>query len=653
MALPGIKTFVREHFVARLFLVLTALIVVISLVFTGYFYRSQKSALTDRTMSKGELLASLLAQSVRLGVFAEDPRSVATPVADIFRHGDIHSVDLYTATGRHLVSRRRDGTVSLDSRERADVVPELLKGSTDALHFDEKGNFVFWKQIVIEPLTPMDDVMYFGSRPQEEKPQLIGFVRIVIDGHSFYHSLESLLVASILIAVASLVLGTVIAYFIAAKVTRPLDRLARGVATFGRGDRFDRVEVTSADEFGRLAAAFNRMVDSLETRQSEKEELEMQLRQAQKMEAVGRLAGGIAHDFNNILTAILGFGSMLRAMINEGDQKRVYVDQIVKAGERATTLTQRLLAFSRKQMVSPTSIDLNRAVIGIRVMLERLIKENIRLNISLCNEPALVVADAGQLDQILINLVTNACDAMPAGGGLTISTGVETLDEHDARLHDLGKSGRYAVLTVADTGIGMSDEVRERIFEPFYTSKGLGKGTGLGLFTVYGIVRTHGGNVEVDSEYGRGTTFRIYLPLAEPSLVEVPVAVERPSRGNAETILVAEDDEAVMDYLCRILVESGYRVIAAKDGEEAIEKFNSAPDCISLALLDVIMPGKNGNEVCAVIAGARPDIKVIYLSGYTHEVFDGGRGFDHGEILLSKPVRPDELLGKVRELLAA
>jgi hypothetical protein len=322
------------------------------------------------------------------------------------------------------------------------------------------------------------------------------------------------------------------------------------------------------------------------------------------------------------------------------------------AGERATTLIKRLMLFSRKQMVSPTTIDLNKAVTGIRVMLERLIKENIRLDISLCAEPSLVVADAGQLDQVLINLVTNACDAMPDGGVLTISTGVETVDEHHARLHDLGKCGRYAVLTVVDTGIGMADEVRERIFEPFYTSKGLGTGTGLGLFTVYGVVRAHGGNVEVHSEPGRGTTFRIYLPLAEHPTSEVPAVVELPARGNAETILVAEDDEAVMDYLCSLLERNGYRVIAAKDGEDAIVKFNSAPDRIRLALLDVIMPGRNGSEVCAEIVGMRPDVKVIYLSGYTHEVFEDGRGFENGEVLLAKPVRPEELLGKVRELLA-
>jgi len=380
--------------------------------------------------------------------------------------------------------------------------------------------------------------------------------------------------------------------------------------------------------------------------------LELQLMQSQKMEAVGQLAGGVAHDFNNLLTAIIGYGHMLVAGLGEDESRRQLAEGIISAGEKGAAITQGLLAFSRKEITEPRPVGLNALITTMHRLLSRFIGEDIEFRLSLAAGELTVTADIVQLEQILMNLATNARDAMPRGGTLTIETRSLSMDETFTAMHGFGSPGDFAVIIVSDTGTGMDDAVRRRIFEPFFTTKETGKGTGLGLAIVYGVVRQHKGHINVYSEVGKGTTFRIYLPMADTLDAVGRNASDSVPVGGSETILVAEDNPQLQEVFRLTLEAWGYRVITARDGADAVEKFKKERDRIQLLLLDVIMPVKSGREAYEEIRELKPDIRVLFLSGYSADIIQQ-RGITEGECsYLSKPVSPHTLLRKIRSVLA-
>jgi signal transduction histidine kinase/CheY-like chemotaxis protein len=384
---------------------------------------------------------------------------------------------------------------------------------------------------------------------------------------------------------------------------------------------------------------------------TEQKKLEEQLRQSQKMEAIGTLAGGIAHDFNNILTAIVGYGNLLRMKRGSDALTDEYAGHILTLSDKAAGLTRGLLAFSRKQVLNAVNVDLNDIVSGVGKLLSRVIGEDIELKASHEGARLTVAADPSQIELVILNLVTNARDAMPRGGILTIATRLIELDERFIRAHGYGAAGRYALLTVEDTGTGMDERTRERVFEPFFTTKAVGKGTGLGLSMAYGIVKQHNGFINVYSEPGRGTTFRIYLPISDAGLAVAGPREAAPVRGGSETILLAEDEEEVRVIARTFLEEFGYRVIAAVDGEDAVERFMEMKDEIRLVVLDLVMPKKGGREALAEMRKIRPDVKAVFVSGYASEI-SGARGKERqGAEFISKPVAPTDLLRKIREVL--
>jgi PAS domain S-box-containing protein len=383
---------------------------------------------------------------------------------------------------------------------------------------------------------------------------------------------------------------------------------------------------------------------------SEKKNLEAQLFQAQKMEAVGLLAGGVAHDFNNILTVIVGYGSLLLKKTEIDSAARGYVEQVLAAAERAANLTRNLLAFSRKQIINPKPVRLSEVVKHLEKILARVIGEDIELRVFHAPREASVMTDAGQIDQVLMNLATNARDAMPDGGMLIIETDLVEFDEDYVRRHVFAKPGKYMLISVTDTGNGMDATTKGKIFEPFYTTKDIGKGTGLGLAMVYGIIKQHNGYINVYSEPGKGTTFKIYLPVVEQEAEKLVTAVLPPVTGGTETILLAEDAVMVRDLAKKILEEYGYHVIIAEDGSAAVETYKAHPE-IALLILDVIMPGKNGKEVYLEVRNLRPDIKVLFMSGYTANIIHKKGILDSGTEFISKPFSPNAFLRKVREVL--
>jgi len=387
---------------------------------------------------------------------------------------------------------------------------------------------------------------------------------------------------------------------------------------------------------------------------TERKRLEEQLRQSQKMEAVGQLAGGVAHDFNNLLTVIKGYSRLVLDDSRSGGKVRAHVEQIDAAAERAVSLTRHLLAFSRKQVLQPKVIDLNVLMVNLDKMLRRLIGEDIVVETVAAPGLGSVKADPGQIEQVIMNLVVNARDAMPKGGKLTLETANVDLDADYAGDHDGVHPGRYVMLAVSDTGVGIAPEVQSRIFEPFFTTKELGRGTGLGLSTAYGIVKQSGGHIWVYSEPGEGTTFKIYFARVDLPAEIIPQAARpaAPIRG-AETILLVEDDEQVRNLTHSVLTTTGYSVIVAENGQAVAKICEQYPDPVHLLLTDVVMPGMSGAEVAKRVSARWPNAKVLYMSGYTENSIVHHGVLDEGTFFLPKPFTPSALTNKVREVLDA
>ncbi|UCG77280.1 MAG: PAS domain S-box protein [Nitrospirota bacterium] len=400
-----------------------------------------------------------------------------------------------------------------------------------------------------------------------------------------------------------------------------------------------------------MAGVFRDITASKEA-EEERLKLEAQLRHSQRLEAVGKLAGGVAHDFNNILTAIIGYGNVMLMKMEMNDPQRSYLENILSAAEKAATLTHALLAYSRKQVLQPQPTDLNRIIQDMERLLRRLIGEDVKMEMKLSGEKLVVVADTGQIEQVLMNLVMNSRDSMPDGGDITVSTRHVKITNNDILQLGFGKIGEYAVLTVNDNGTGMDELTRGKIFEPFFTTKEVGKGTGLGLSMVYGIVKQHNGYLKVDSVLGEGTTFDIYIPLSSADIDEKSTVDKDKVTGGSETILVGEDNETVSNFIREVLEEFGYKVLLAQNGNEVIELYTKNGNDIDLLLLDVVMPVKSGKAAFDEIKMVNSDAKAIFMSGYTADLIQL-KGVDDSNIdFIYKPLTPVELLEKIREVMA-
>jgi len=411
-------------------------------------------------------------------------------------------------------------------------------------------------------------------------------------------------------------------------------------------------------KLARLVPAIERELRESSERQARRKaeetlrKTEVQLLHAQKLDAVGRLASGVAHDLNNILSVVLSYTGLLLSDLKPDDPMRADIDEIRKAGMRAADLTRQLLAFSRQQVLQPKVLDLNQVLVGMEKMISRLLGADVEVTMLTSSRLGKIIGDPGQIEQVVTNLVVNARDAMPGGGMLTLETKNVDLDDDYARQHYGVTPGPYVLFAITDTGIGMDRELQTRIFEPFFTTKEGGKGTGLGLSTVFGIVEQSGGHIWVYSEVGKGTTFRVYFPRTDAAVLDQPHSEPPPSSGRGtETILLVEDDDAVRTVACGILRRNGYRVLEASNGGEALLVCEQHGAKIHLLLTDVVLPRMSGRQLVERLAPLRPEMKVLFMSGYTDEAILQHGILESGVAFIQKPLTPEALTRKIREVL--
>lgn len=417
-----------------------------------------------------------------------------------------------------------------------------------------------------------------------------------------------------------------------------------------------RLETAVQERTAELVDTVKQLKQEIAERQqaeAERQRLQGQLLQAQKMESIGRLAGGVAHDFNNILTAILSYAELSLMKLAEDHPVRSHLVSIQAASEKAATLTHQLLAFSRRQVLEMKAVDLNKVLEGMANMLSRMIGEDVLLEMRTEAMISTIRADRGQIEQVLMNLAVNARDAMTSGGRLLIGTEDVDLDDTLLRTQETVTFDKYVMLSVSDTGAGMTAEVRDRIFEPFFTTKELGRGTGLGLATVYGIVKQHSGNIIVDSEPGKGTTFKVYFPIAGERRQELDKDHDLIGAmpAGTEVVLVVEDDPSVRELVRQVLTPLGYKVLATAGGHDALRTSDAYDGPVDLLLTDVVMPGMNGKQLAEVLRMKRPGIKVLFMSGYAHNALLSQGMLEPGVAMIHKPFRTAALARQVRQVM--
>jgi len=655
----------RESFGAKTFYLFTLFIIAISIIFIGFFINHQNSALKNSLIHDGKQLAGFFSYTSKLAVFAENRDLLEDMVEGIMQNKEVILVQAFNSSGKELIARQRQDKAIIEKPDKMDsarLTKEIgmLRSSVSPLYSESDNEIEFLAPVILKEHLIAEETLLSGENSSRGKDNFIGFVRIVFTKEPLRKSLSAVLFKNILILVSFIIFSSFIIYFLVRqKITKPLNRLAESAQALGEGDFSGKVPVYSSDEIGRLAKTFNDMAESLERRESEKQhllterrKLEEQLRHAQKMEAIGQLAGGVAHDFNNILTAVMGYGQLLQMQLKEDDPLKRNVDQILNVAQRGAEVTRSLLAFSRKQAIDLKPVNVNKIIETSVKLLPGLIGERIKLKTMLADESLTILADSFQIEQVIMNLASNARDVMPDGGALAIATEKMEMDGEFIRAHGYGNPGAYFLLSFTDTGPGMDEETKSKIFDPFFTTKKVGEGTGLGLAIAYGIVKQHNGYITVDSEKGKGTTFRIYFPLTliKEKAVDEAAEVSAPA-GGKETILIAEDEATVREPLKAMLEMFGYDVIETVDGEDAVKKFKENKDRINLLLFDVIMPKMNGKEAYEEIKLITPEIKAIFTSGYTADTFQTKEILEKGLTFVSKPVSPNNLLRKIREAL--
>ncbi len=647
-ALQFFGGFFRRSLAARLSLLAFLSIALVCAAFSAMAYRDVTNALRTDITSNGRRLTTVLARMVTKGVFAQNRDEIGKSVACFARVKGLLSVAVCNLKGRTLFTT--GGVPIFTDLRRMQL--RFKDRPNPSGYFDTEGNrLVFYAPVMLDIYHGPKAALVTGSRPL--RSGAIGFVQMVFDEKTLLAAYAPLVASIIPMGLGLLLVVTLATYPLWRQITTPLKKLTREVESVGQGVNAATMPVMSTDEVGRLTAAFNSMREALKTAERERGRLTKELQQSQKLEAIGLLAGGIAHDFNNILTGILSHAGILKS-ISTTDEMERHIDGIYACATTATAVTRNLLTFGRSLPMRMEVVDLNEIVREAEILFASLIDRSIAIRSHLSEGPMAVMADPAQIKQIFLNLALNARDAMPNGGRLNISTAATELNNLELDNRVFGVRGRYAVIIVADSGIGMPQEIKNKIFDPFFTTKDIGMGTGLGLSIAYGIVKSHNGYIDVLSEPGIGTTFKIYLPLVKGGLpkgkaTKKPVVARSP-RG--DRILLVEDDPLLREVTADTLRREGYEVLEASNGEEAIARLEANGD-VHLVLCDVVMTKKNGREVYEWTRSKKRDVHFLFTTGYSADIFRDGVFPEDAVTFVSKPYTSDLLLMKLGEVLSA
>lgn len=775
MIFNSLKKIFFEHFAAKVFIIFTVLLIVISLAFTVFFVRQQGQYMEDALLKNGDLLSTLLAYSTRLGVFSEDQDFLKDPVDGVIQQEDVLKVSLFNQYGVLLIERLRSGEeifLKSENEETAELkwIMDNITATGKPFIKDNDELLEFWSPIFSASGYTTEDSLFFGREASDTKEQIIGFARISVDKRPLFKKINTLLINSILIALTVLVIGSVFLYFLIKRITGPLNRLTEGVITIGRGEAVERLPEETSDEIGKLAVAFNDMSESLINREAalkeseekyrrlfelesdaifliedvtgkilevnltatgmygytrdeflninerdlfavhendtqpyigggismpvyhhrkkdstvfpvetsvtrlswhgkdvrisavrditerihaeeERAKLEDKLRTAQKMEAIGTLAGGIAHDFNNVLGIIVVNTELAMYDIPEGVQIHENLDEIMKACLRARDMVRQILAFSRKDEARTKPIMMT-PLVKESVKLFRLSKnDNIDMVQDIRSETDIVMADPTQIHQVIMNLYSNAAYVLKETGG-TITVTLDNIELNEAKMSEYPtlKPGKYIKLSVQDTGQGMQPDILERIFDPYFTTKKFGEGSGMGLAITHGIVKSHAGAITVESEPGKGTVFHVLFPLIEAD-IRIEEEYDMLCPTGTERILFIDDEKPIADAMKLMLSRLGYDVTAETDGVEALKLFRENNEPFDLMITDLVMPHMTGLELSEEVVKIRPDMPIILCTGYS-EMIDDERITEAGiRYRTTKPLVMSEMANIIREAL--
>lgn len=646
----------HENFGIKIFTAFTVFMFIISSAFTVFFIYHQSKSLTDNLIKNGKLLSRTLAYDIRLGVFSENEKLLNNAVGGIFQQEEVLEVSVFNLEKKILKNQNKPGKwdqekVIFEDINSSNNVFEKLKTYRSSFYIDNKSNIDFWSPVIVSSSYLNEEALFFQENQFQGQNRIIGFICITIDKIILNKRLNALLAKSISIGIIFLIIGSAFIYILARRIVKPLNRLTKSVNMLGESGVVKKVPVETEDEIGKLAMAFNNMSESLKKREEEKYVLEEHLRYTQKMEAIGTLAGGVAHDFNNILAAIMGYTELALLESLNGDSLKSYLDEILKASNRAKDLTKQILIFSRQTKPKQKPIKIELIVKEVLKMMRASLPTTIEIRQNIKTGLAPILSDSTEIHRVLMNLCTNAAHAMQKNGGvLEVCLSDMEIDKKTAAQNLDLNPGRYQILTINDTGCGMDSSVIERIFDPFFSTKKHGEGTGMGLAVIHGIVKNYGGAITVNSEVGKRSTFKVFFPEIE-SEITVESEHHEPVLHGKEQILFVDDEAALVKTGKQLLESLGYKVIAKTNSVEALETFKEQPNNFDMVITDMTMPKMTGKDLSKEILAVRPDIPIIICTGFSEVISEKKAKAIGIREFIMKPILRKDIAKIIRRVL--